>query len=417
MTSSSAALSRTDRVSAWATSSPDIASPAGAQVDRPRVGLSPTSPVHDAGIRIEPAPSLPCAAGTMPEATAAADPPDEPPTVRSSAQGLRVGPKSRARSSSGSRTRVCSPSRRRRAGSKVASDELRIGRGDPIAQGHRPLGLARAGGSCTGVLQEEGHARKGGARRRHESRGLRPRSIEERRDDRVQARVEGLDPLDCGIDQLGRRDLAPANQVGLADGVEAAELRRGPAVHQPRSTAIDNSYRDWAGGRAISQGPAFSQAAASIHQLGLDAGPPIPAAWMKYQMNPTTNTMITNMTPELFRYASASARLDRLVDRRDAREPVQDEREDEPDRPEVGQPADVRRVLDKVGRVRRASSALTPGMIQLSEDARIVNHAEAARLSLPSRAGSALGASAPSPTPSEPGRPTGGGRARRWQES
>src|SRR6266852_2705511 len=50
------------------------------------------------------------------------------------------------------------------------------------------------------------------------------------------------------------------------------------------------------------------------------------------------------------------------------------------------------------GRVSRASNAFTPGMIQLSEDARIVNHAEAARLSLPSRAGSALGASDPSPT-------------------
>src|SRR3954467_11993554 len=49
------------------------------------------------------------------------------------------------------------------------------------------------------------------------------------------------------------------------------------------------------------------------------------------------------------------------------------------------------------GRVRRARMALTPGMIQLSEDARIVNHADAARLSLPSSAGSALGASAPRP--------------------
>ena len=68
-------------------------SPAGARVFRPRVGLRPTSPQHEAGMRIEPAPSPPWAAGTMPEATAAADPPDDPPAVRSSAQGLRVGPK------------------------------------------------------------------------------------------------------------------------------------------------------------------------------------------------------------------------------------------------------------------------------------------------------------------------------------
>ena len=36
-------------------------------------------PQHDAGIRIEPAPSLACAIGTTPEATIAALPPDEPP--------------------------------------------------------------------------------------------------------------------------------------------------------------------------------------------------------------------------------------------------------------------------------------------------------------------------------------------------
>ena len=38
-----------------------------------------------------------------------------------------------------------------------------------------------------------------------------------------------------------------------------------------------------------------------------------------------------------------------------------------------------------------------PGMIQLRDDARIVNHAEATRLSLPSRAGSAFGARNPNP--------------------
>ena len=37
-------------------------------------------------------PSLPCATGTVPEATAAADPPDEPPGERSRSQGLRVMP-------------------------------------------------------------------------------------------------------------------------------------------------------------------------------------------------------------------------------------------------------------------------------------------------------------------------------------
>jgi hypothetical protein len=45
----------------------------------PRPGFTPTSPQQAAGIRTEPSPSLPCAIGTMPLATAAAAPPEEPP--------------------------------------------------------------------------------------------------------------------------------------------------------------------------------------------------------------------------------------------------------------------------------------------------------------------------------------------------
>src|SRR4029077_5309474 len=55
-------------------------------------------------------------------------------------------------------------------------------------------------------------------------------------------------------------------------------------------------------------------------------------------------------------------------------------------------------VFTRSGRVKRARIALMPGLIQLNDEARIVNHADATRLSLPSSAGSALGASAPRPT-------------------
>src|SRR5260370_39639653 len=44
----------------------------------PGVGRMPTMPQNDAGIRIEPPKSVPCAKGTIPVATAAAAPPDEP---------------------------------------------------------------------------------------------------------------------------------------------------------------------------------------------------------------------------------------------------------------------------------------------------------------------------------------------------
>ena len=46
-------------------------------------------------MRIDPPPSLACATGTMPLATATADPPDEPPAEWPGCQGLRAGGKFR----------------------------------------------------------------------------------------------------------------------------------------------------------------------------------------------------------------------------------------------------------------------------------------------------------------------------------
>src|SRR5690625_3123630 len=59
---------------------------------RPRLAFSPKTPQHAAGIRIEPPPSLAPASGTIPAATAAAAPPDDPPGVRPRFHGLRVAP-------------------------------------------------------------------------------------------------------------------------------------------------------------------------------------------------------------------------------------------------------------------------------------------------------------------------------------
>src|SRR5690349_8985394 len=44
-------------------------------------------------MRIDPPPSLACATGTIPLATAAADPPDEPPVLWPGFHGLRAGGK------------------------------------------------------------------------------------------------------------------------------------------------------------------------------------------------------------------------------------------------------------------------------------------------------------------------------------
>src|SRR6266511_2020335 len=94
ITSSTPAASRTVRVTAPSMVPPAQASPiTGPWLTRPRVGLSPTSPHSLAGIRIDPPPSLACATGTMPLATAAADPPDDPPVEWSGFHGLRAGGK------------------------------------------------------------------------------------------------------------------------------------------------------------------------------------------------------------------------------------------------------------------------------------------------------------------------------------
>ncbi len=59
---------------------------------RIREGLNPNTPQQEAGMRMEPPPSLPWAMGRMPAATAAAAPPLEPPGVTPCRHGLWVGP-------------------------------------------------------------------------------------------------------------------------------------------------------------------------------------------------------------------------------------------------------------------------------------------------------------------------------------
>ena len=86
-------MSRTERDTTSSAVRPDITSPkSGAWETRPREGFRPTRPHELAGMRIEPPPSLAWPIGTMPAATAAAEPPLEPPGEWPGSQGLRVGP-------------------------------------------------------------------------------------------------------------------------------------------------------------------------------------------------------------------------------------------------------------------------------------------------------------------------------------
>jgi hypothetical protein len=92
MTASMSAASATDVASGpFSARPPQLPSPMSAGTT-PAPGLIPKRPQLAAGMRIEPPPSFPCAIGTMPDATAAAEPPDEPPAVRRVSHGLRVTP-------------------------------------------------------------------------------------------------------------------------------------------------------------------------------------------------------------------------------------------------------------------------------------------------------------------------------------
>ena len=58
----------------------------------PHVGLCPYKPQKCAGLRIEPPMSEPHSSPVIPAASAAAEPPDEPPGVRPRFHGLFVVP-------------------------------------------------------------------------------------------------------------------------------------------------------------------------------------------------------------------------------------------------------------------------------------------------------------------------------------
>lgn len=91
--SSNAALSRTERVSTKSMDAPCHWRPTpGPTGVRPRVGFNPNKPVNEAGMRMEPPPSLAPAKGTTPEATAAAEPPLDPPGEQAGFHGFREDP-------------------------------------------------------------------------------------------------------------------------------------------------------------------------------------------------------------------------------------------------------------------------------------------------------------------------------------
>src|SRR5216683_4866886 len=85
------AVSRTVRLRPPSTSRGHAGAPKLPGSRRPRDALRPNRPQCEAGMRIEPPPSVPWASGKTPAATHAAEPPLDPPGLYSRAHGLCVG--------------------------------------------------------------------------------------------------------------------------------------------------------------------------------------------------------------------------------------------------------------------------------------------------------------------------------------
>ena len=126
----------------------------------------PVTPQNAAGIRIEPAVSVPSVPGTSPAATAAPLPPLEPPQIRSVSHGLRAGPKAalvveapKANSCVLSLPTMIAPARRSRATTMASC------RRDVVGEHLRGGGRPRAG-DVDHVLHRERHAVQWAARRR-----------------------------------------------------------------------------------------------------------------------------------------------------------------------------------------------------------------------------------------------------------
>src|SRR5262249_31324019 len=92
MTESRVAVSRTSRANVPTWSSEEAKAISPYRETRPYVGLNPTTPHSAAGCRTEPPLSVPSAHTASPAATAAADPPEDPPGTVSRFHGLWTGP-------------------------------------------------------------------------------------------------------------------------------------------------------------------------------------------------------------------------------------------------------------------------------------------------------------------------------------
>ena len=170
-------------------------------------------------MRIDPAPSLACASETMPEATAAALPPDEPPGVRVVSHGFRAGPK-RCGSVTGripsSGTLVLPTMMAPASRSRRTTEPSMGGSQSPVARMPKVVRMpwVRARMSLMAI----GTPASGRWSPALTRVGLLERALGHQRDEGVQLSVEALDRPERGLHQLACAELAVAHQGGLVAG-------------------------------------------------------------------------------------------------------------------------------------------------------------------------------------------------------
>ena len=202
---------------------------------RPSVPFTPTTPDQPAGRRIDPPMSEPVARWTSPAASAAAEPPLDPPGVRSRFQGLRVGAvQHRARVGEVADLRRRGQADGHGAGGQQAASSWCV---VPVAM----RSLAGGAGARVGpalhrleLLDAEGHAGQrtrvlalGDAAVDVVGHGPGPVGVDEH--ERVELRVDALDPVEA-------RPRAPrAPSPGRPARASATSPRRPARGTPPRS--------------------------------------------------------------------------------------------------------------------------------------------------------------------------------------
>ncbi len=212
MTSSASAASSTVVANGpiWSRLDPNAISPR--RLTAPYVGLTPTTPHSAAGCRIEPPVSEPRLSGANPAATAAADPPDDPPGTRRVSSGFRVGPEGGVLGARPHRELVeVRLADHDRSGLAQAGDDGGVVRRLPVAEDLRRTRRRDAAGAHV-VLQRDrdaGQRARIGPDRRHlvDRCGLLTRLVGEHQVEGVDLVVACLDRREVSLDdgRCGRR--------------------------------------------------------------------------------------------------------------------------------------------------------------------------------------------------------------------